>query len=274
MKRLVTLLALTAALLCSCGSSGSSDSEYFSKKRAIEAGSSQSGSPGSSADDGSTTQQSTTGDNNESSSHDEQEKEWAGFDEFFQSLDESSRTAKNYAYNRDVWDKGGIQGQLIEAGQDTPPQNDLQLGNYKLGYNGCEVIASYNLLTLLGLDADMPKLIAEFEQNALIASDGSLGSEPRKIYLLLDKCGISYETLKSPADCDKALESGKSLIFAFYTGTPYFSGIHTVCITGGEEKYVLNRYNDSESKKLIDSVNDLLKEDKCLIVAYAVSTNN
>ena len=36
------------------------------------------------------------------------------------------------------------------------------------------------------------------------------------------------------------------------------------------ELVVLNRYNDCGGKTLIESISDLLKEDKCLIVAYAI----
>ena len=252
MKRLVTMLAVISALLCSCGSGeGSSDSEYFSKKRAIEGSSTGSQS---------------------SKSSDEEQPVWAGFDEVFPTLDEDSRSAKNYTHNREVWDKSGIQGSLIEKGQDTPPVNELYLGNYRFGYNGCEVIACYNMLTLLGEQVDMAKLITEFENNILVAKDGSLGSEPRKINMLLDYKGISYDKPSTLDECDAALESGKSLIFSFYIGTPYFSGIHTVCITTDSEgdKYVLNRYNEIDSRSMIDSVSDLTDNEKCLIVAYAI----
>ena len=254
MKRLTLLILMLTLTLTACGSNESSDSEFFSKERAIES---------SSKAESSATEQ--------ESSSDTEQKRWEGFDEFYSSLDPESRSAKNYAHNDELWKNSGIQGQLIEAGQDTEPQNELYLGNYKFGYNGCEIIASYNMLTLKGEQVDMAKLITEFERNALTAQDGSLGSDPRKINLLLDAHGYEYETLGSPADCDKALSDGKALIFAFYTGTPYFSGIHTVCITGGEDKFVLNRYNNIDARSKIDSVSELLKEEKCLIVAYALN---
>ena len=259
-KRLTALILITASLLCSCGSSeSSSEHEYFSSKRALES-SSRSDSSSSSG--------------NESSTNDTAQKVWAGFDEVFPTLEESSRSAKNYAHNKEVWERIGIQGTLIEQGQDTEPVNELYLGNYKFGYNGCEVIACYNMLTLLGQQVDMARLITEFENNILIAQDGSLGSDPRKIYMLLDYMGISYEKPSTLAECDEALKNGRSLIFSFYTGTPYFSGIHTVCITTDTsgDKYVLNRYNTIDSRSMIDSVSDLTDNEKCLIAAYAVET--
>ena len=256
MKRLM-LLILTAVMLCSCSSkSSSSQTEYFSNERAIE--SSSDGADSSSAKKESSSQQ--------------EKKVWKVFDEVYPTLDDDSRSYKNYDINRTVWDESGLQGQLIESGQDTAPQNELCLGNYHFGYNGCEVIAGYNMLTLCGIDADMPKLITEFEHNILVAQDGSLGSDPRKMDMLLDRYGIGYTKLSTLYECDKALESGSDIIFAFYTGTPYFSEIHTICITGGEDKYVLNRYNTIDGRSQIESISDIADDEKQMITGYAVKT--
>lgn len=239
-------------MLASCAQGGSSkESEYFSSKRAIENSSSAETAAIGSAPE-------------------QEQKAWEGFDEFYGALEADSMIAKNYEHNKAVWQESGIQGQLIESGQDTPPQNELHLGKYRFGYNGCEVIAGYNMLTLLGENVDMAKLIAEFERNILVAQDGSFGSEPREMYLLLDKHGYKYDTLKTTAECDKALDEGKSLIFSYYTGTAYFSEIHTICIIGGAEKYVLNRYNSVDGRRQIDGISDITENDKNVIIAYAL----
>lgn len=111
MKRLI-LLILTAVMLCSCSSrSSSSQTEYFSNERAIE--SSSDGADSSSAKKESSSQQ--------------EKKVWKVFDEVYPTLDDDSRSYKNYEINRTVWDESGLQGQLIESGQDTAPQNELCL---------------------------------------------------------------------------------------------------------------------------------------------------
>ena len=244
---------LCALILCSCSQTegSSSDSEYFSSEREL----------GSSSDEAVS----------QTSESESVQKTWESFDEFFSSLSEDDMSVKNYSYNSEVWAQSGLQGQLIESGQDTPPQKELHLGQYKFGYNGCEVIAGYNMLTLLGEDVDMPKLIAEFEHNILVAKDGSFGSEPREMYLLLDKHGYEYDTVKTLAECDKALDEGKSLIFSYFTGRAYFSEIHTICIIGGREKYVLNRYNSVSGRSQIEGISDITEDDKNVIIAYAVN---
>lgn len=254
MKRFV-LPIIAALLLCSCGSGGSDSSsvtEYFSDKRAMEASSVSSYDSSSAAES------------------EQEQLVWKSFDEVYSTLEKDSRSYKNYDNNRKVWDDSGLQGQMIEAGQDTEPVNKLYLGNYRFGYNGCEVIAGYDLLTLCGKEPDMPKLITEFEQNILVAKDGSLGSDPRKMYLMLDHYGVEYDTLTTLDECDKALDDGRDIIFSFYTGSPFFSEIHTICITGGDDKYVLNRYNTIDGKSVIDSIRDIADDDKKMITAYAV----
>lgn len=262
------IIPLCAAVLCSCSQGESSDSEYFSSERAIETPAVQT----SSTDDESSTPSSQVTGADSSSEPEKEQKLWLGFDEFYDTLADDDMIKENYRHNSEVWANSGIQGQLIESGQDTPPQKELHLGKYKFGYNGCEVIAGYNMLTLLGEDVDMAKLIAEYEKNILVASDGSFGCEPREIYLLLDKHGYNYETIKTLAECDKALDEGKSLIFSYFTGTAYLSEIHTICIIGGEEKYVLNRYNSVDGRRQISSISDITENDKNVIIAYSVDT--
>ncbi len=250
MKKKAYLISLCAAvLMCACSNGQGSESEYFSAERALE----------------SSTESTGVSDNKEQTP-----QVWKTFDEIYPTLTDDDMKVKNYANNREVWDNSAQAGKLIEAGQDTPPQNELRLGNYRFGYNGCEVIAGYNMLTLAGKSPDMPKLIFEFEENILVAKDGSFGSDPRKMYLMLDKAGAEYETLYTRAECDKALDDGKSLIFSFYTGTPYFSEIHTVCIIGGREKYVLNRYNTVSGRSEISGIDDITDDDRNVIIAYAV----
>lgn len=255
MKKIILSAAvlICAAAVCGCGSGGGSDSEYFSPERAIE------------SEDSKETSVPESGQ--------QEAKVWQSFDEVYDTLGSEDMKVINYLYNKQVWEESGLAGQLIEAGQATEPQNALRLGKYRFGYNGCEVIAGYNMLTLCGEDVDMPKLIFEFEENILVAQDGSFGSEPREMYLLLDKHGIEYDILRTRAECDKALDEGKDLIFSYYTGTPYFSEIHTIAITGGKEKYVLNRYNSVSGRSEIGSIDDITNDDRNVIIAYAVEND-
>ena len=263
------IIPLFAAILCSCSQGEGSDSEYFSSERAIEVTASQT-TVDSEAESSSQPAETKAADS--SSEPEKEQKLWQSFDEFYDTLADDDMIKQNYIHNSEVWANSGIQGQLIESGQDTSPQNELHLGKYKFGYNGCEVIAGYNMLTLLGEDVDMAKLISEYEKNILVASDGSFGCEPREIYLLLDKHGYNYETIKTIAECDKALDEGKSLIFSYFTGTAYLSEIHTICIIGGEDKYVLNRYNSVDGRRQISSISDITEYDKNVIIAYSVDT--
>lgn len=194
---------------------------------------------------------------------------WRDFDSVYP-LDETDRAMINYANNSRLWKSCGLEGRLIENGQDNPPQNGFALGKYSFGYNGCEVIASYNFLVLCGQKPDLAKLTFEFEYNALMAKSGVLGSDPRKIGRLLENRKLDIIQLSDVGECDAALSQGKNIIFAFWTGRPFASGIHTVTITGGTDFYVLNRYNSSAAKSEISSVSELADSSGKFITAYTL----
>ncbi len=203
-----------------------------------------------------------------------QQNSWAKFDEIYPA-DPSDSRMKNYAENTKIWETSGIEGRLIEDGQNNEPQKNFRLGSYSFGYNGCEVIASYNFLVLCGKSPSIPKLVYEFETNGLLLSKkATLGSNPRSIKKLLESEGLNVAVLSSREECDKALKEGKSIIFSFWTGKPLVSSIHTVAITGGESIYVLNRYNNVEAKSEISAVDELAKDEKQFITAYTISDNS
>lgn len=98
----------------------------------------------------------------------------AAFEDTYKETD-SGRAAENYAHNKGIKIDG-----FVKYGQENPPVCDLILGETRFAGVGCEVIAAYNYLTYEGFEPDMAKLAYDFEKNALIAADGSLGSNPRK----------------------------------------------------------------------------------------------
>ena len=101
----------------------------------------------------------------------EDDMKWRLFEDTYKETD-SGRAAENYAHN-------GIKiDGFVKYGQENPPVCDLILGETKFAGVGCEVIAAYNYLKYEGFEPDMAKLAYDFEKNALIAADGSLGSNP------------------------------------------------------------------------------------------------
>ena len=112
------------------------------------------------------------------------------------------RTMYNYVYNS----AHGFTDKKEEEGNDEtnkiPYKNsfllhkqgltdfpEMKFGDKQMNKNVCEVIATYNALTISGETLDFFKLVAEFEINALLVwNSGWWGSNPSKI----ENCLISY----------------------------------------------------------------------------------
>lgn len=200
----------------------------------------------------------------------EQESEdmpWTLFDEFYPETDKSDTICRNYAHNSQIAVSG-----YIDYGQANPPVCDYRLSQHSFADVGCEVIAAYNFLESCGESPDLARLAAEFEYNALIASDGSLGSMPRKIGGLFKAMDIGYEKILSFDDCGSAFREGKPLILSFHTGGNVFSGIHTVFVSCENGRhYVYNMYNYSSGKTEINSLEELVEQKQLFIVAFTTA---
>lgn len=158
---------------------------------------------------------------------------------------------------------------LCEIRAGNPPVCDLILGETRFAGVGCEVIAAYNYLTYEGFEPDMAKLAYDFEKNALIAADGSLGSDPRKISGLFKAMGVGYKRFYKAEEAQAAVEEGKPVIVSYHIGLNIFSGIHTVFAVKEEGRlYVYNCYNSAADKTEVESIYQLMNKNSLFIVGY------
>mgnify|MGYP000086274197 FL=1 len=157
----------------------------------------------------------------------------------------------------------------MKYGQENPPVCDLILGETRFAGVGCEVIAAYNYLTYEGFEPDMAKLAYDFEKNALIAADGSLGSNPRKISGLFKAMGVGYKRFYKAEEAQAAVDEGKPVIVSYHIGLNIFSGIHTVFAVKEEGRlYVYNCYNSAADKTEVESIYQLMNKNSLFIVGY------
>lgn len=193
----------------------------------------------------------------------EDDMKWRLFEDTYKETD-SGRAAENYAHNKDIKIEG-----FVRYGQENPPVCDMILGKKRFAGVGCEVIAAYNYLTYEGFEPDMAKLAYDFEKNALIAADGSLGSNPRKISGLFKAMGVGYKRFYKAEEAQAAVDEGKPVIVSFHTGLNIFSGIHTVFAVKEEGRlYVYNCYNSAEDRTEVESIYQLMNKNSLFIVGY------
>lgn len=200
----------------------------------------------------------SSGDDTDSSAEDDMR--WKLFDE----NNASSAVLENYRHNSEIEVEG-----FIKYGQENPPVCDMVLGKTRFAGVGCEVIAAYNYLLYIGEKPDIAQLAADFEQNALIAADGSLGSNPRRISGLFKALDIPYRKLYKADEAQAALDEGRPVIIAFHIGDNIFSGIHTVfAVKEGGKIYVYNLYNTVKDETEIGAIDELMKKNSLFIVGY------
>ena len=193
----------------------------------------------------------------------EDDMKWRLFEDTYKETD-SGRAAENYAHNKDIKIEG-----FVEYGQENPPVCDLILGKTRFAGVGCEVIAAYNYLTYEGFEPDMAKLAYDFEKNALIAADGSLGSNPRRIGGLFKAMGVGYKRFFKAEEAQAAVDEGKPVIVSFHIGKNIFSGIHTVFAVKEEGRlYVYNCYNSAAGRTEVENIYQLMDKNSLFIVGY------
>lgn len=197
----------------------------------------------------------SSGDDTDSSAEDDMR--WKLFDE-------KDAESANYRHNSEIKIDG-----FVKYGQENSPVCDMVLGKTRFASVGCEVIAAYNYLLYIGEKPDIAQLAADFEKNALIAADGSLGSNPRRISGLFKALDIPYRKLYKAEEAQAALDEGRPVIIAFHIGDNVFSGIHTVFAVKEDGKiYVYNLYNTVKDQTEIGAIDELMKKNSLFIVGY------
>lgn len=130
----------------------------------------------------------------------------------------------------------------------------LRFGLFTMSFNGCEVIAVYNLLKYLGCFEDIRKVAADFERRGAIIL-GGFGTRPAALCEYIEEKTGRECVLYTPSmdrnpgsaedDCDAWLSGARAAIFTFWNGHHSWT-IHTVMIAplkNGKIR-VFNRYPD------------------------------
>ena len=151
---------------------------------------------------------------------------------------------------------------------------DLMFGGVSMDGVCCEVLGTYNALTLVGADVDFFKLSIEFEMNAIksiasLTKPGTWGSDPYKIDNCLDAYNVSYTTIdrddydtnkEACGAFDSELKTGKSAIISYHFPSLKFiyAGIHTYAAVYDNNDttstiLTFNRYSNHETSKRYSS---------------------
>ena len=130
---------------------------------------------------------------------------------------------------------------------------EMRLGVSDMAYAGCEVIAVYNALKLLGQEHKLSELISRAEKNGALMRKGKWGTNPFSLERLCPNDGVSFQRIKKQPS-----EPGIYII-SFWNSRRLKNGVHTICVQIDEED--IKTYNYSSEMPL---------KNKPFITAYAI----
>lgn len=148
----------------------------------------------------------------------------------------------NYKVNKTIdLGEGPVNGQGV--GQ----VSKMRLGFFPMSYNGCELIAIYNLLLLNGKRGHKLSAIAKEMYAPAWALCGVFGSNVYVLDLYFKRHGIPCEKTVSMKEFEKRLSEKGTGIVSMWNAHHPFKGIHTVCVEKTETGIrVYNRYNSKD----------------------------
>ncbi|MBR1864811.1 MAG: hypothetical protein IJ806_12080 [Ruminococcus sp.] len=188
-----------------------------------------------------------------------------------------ARTLSNYKKNKEVF--GNTPTGLLH-GQKTKPMCDMVYGTYPLSWNGCELIAVYNVCVMLKKPVPLPQVIFEFELNKMhyLFPSGYWGTGPKVLYKFLDSHGLKYRTFRNKEQFRQAASVSSCGIVSFWNnekskakffGLDFFSGgLHTVAYLRGKDCYhVYDLYSRDTAARTFRDISEIYKE-KRFIIGY------
>ena len=151
-------------------------------------------------------------------------------------------------------------------GQDLPPLSQLPYGAWRMGCNGCEVIAVYNALLALGRPEPRPAVAAELEEKSLLFN-GFGGTNLPALAAFFRRRGIGLKLLrrKDWGRYDAAFAAADCAVLSYWTGPrlrradKHWNTLHTVSLHPHPAGVsVCNVYGDSAKPVLAPSVEQFL----------------
>lgn len=123
-------------------------------------------------------------------------------------------------------------------------------------YNSCEVIAVYNVLRYFGRETSFPELLHQFERNGA-ALGGAFGTSPSAVELFLREQGFAVQRLvgkKLAGSLPSATQEQVFLICMYNDRASLHRGMHTMCVTGCGNRFLLHNDYQSYGKREFDSL--------------------
>ena len=171
----------------------------------------------------------------------------------------NSTAITNYLHNKKV-DLSSYNNGYIND-QNTGAVSKLKFGITTMDNNGCEVIAVYNAMKVLGNQKDICDIAYYFENDGQ-ALKGMFGTNPYANKRYFEKEGYKVKVVEGEKITEEELPKADAYIVSFWNSDNAMDALHTVAMRKTKNgKYELFNYKSNERNKSIDNIDfaDLLE---------------
>ena len=160
----------------------------------------------------------------------------------------------NYKNNKkweDALPDGMINGQGMGA------VRNFRYGLFSFGWCGCEIIAAYNFLKMIGKPLPLCDIAREIYSYGHLLM-GFFGTNVYVLGFFLSRHGIHAQGAHRKEDFLLRAAAGKCGVVSFWTGKVLRSSIHTVAFRVGEDGKVtvFNRFNNRDCEYEFDDLTE------------------
>lgn len=104
---------------------------------------------------------------------------------------------------------------------------DMRIGSRNFASSGCGAIATFNALSMVGMNPDMVDIVDFYERKGLVFN-AALGVNPAAVGKYLAKSGLNWKCCRGKQNWDACLSDGQAAIMLYFWVSPKGMGAHYV----------------------------------------------
>ena len=184
----------------------------------------------------------------------------------------SSRSFANYMYNKTI-DLSSYKNGYIND-QNTGVVSKLRFGHTTMNNNGCEIIAAYNAMKILGKQKDIRDIAYYFENDGQMLQ-GAFGTNPYANKRFFENEGYKVKVVKGDKILKEELPKADAYIVSFWNSNDVMDMLHTVAMRKTSDgkcelfNYKSNNKNLSQETKSLKY--RLMIDDRIPITVHCIS---
>ena len=139
-------------------------------------------------------------------------------------------------------------------GQAMGDLKELRLGSCRFSHSGCGAIATFNAMSVLGLEPKMEDIVDFYEHNGLILN-AAMGVNPSAVKKYLKSKGLQWKFYSKSKDWDACLGKDQIAILLYWWVNRKGCGAHYVSVERTDEG--INVYNEYGNRDYTHKYKDM-----------------